>query len=144
MSTVQSIERAFAVLKALAGGPAGVPHISERVSLPKSTVSRMLSTLEERNGLCVDDFLFGSGSWEYMRETHLAGDDTASFVDYFWTLRLMHGPIFQLARIAVNAPIKRPFSSFNSASRRVVRPRSARISSALRTGASSARRPVIP
>ncbi|CAB4832209.1 unannotated protein [freshwater metagenome] len=47
MSTVQSIERAFAVLKALAGGPAGVTQISERVSLPKSTVSRMLSTLEE-------------------------------------------------------------------------------------------------
>lgn len=47
MSTVQSIERAFAVLKALAGGPAGVTEIAERVTLPKSTVSRMLSTLEE-------------------------------------------------------------------------------------------------
>jgi len=72
-------------------------------------VDGMLTTLEERNGLCIDDFLFGSGSWEYMREAHLAGDDTASFVDYFWTLRLMHGPIFQLARIAVNAPDARAY-----------------------------------
>ncbi|MFZ9628080.1 MAG: IclR family transcriptional regulator [Ilumatobacteraceae bacterium] len=47
MSTVQSIERAFAVLRTLSAGPAGVTDIAERISLPKSTVSRLLSTLEE-------------------------------------------------------------------------------------------------
>ena len=47
MSTVQSIERAFVVLRALAAGPAGVTDIADRVGLPKSTVSRLLSTLEE-------------------------------------------------------------------------------------------------
>jgi len=47
MSTVQSIDRAFTVLRALSGGPAGVTEIADRVSLPKSTVSRLLSTLEE-------------------------------------------------------------------------------------------------
>ena len=47
MSTVQSIERAFAVLRALTAGPAGVTDIAERVGLPKSTVSRLLSTLED-------------------------------------------------------------------------------------------------
>ncbi len=47
MSTVQSIERAFAVLRALIPGAAGVTDISDRVHLPKSTVSRLLSTLEE-------------------------------------------------------------------------------------------------
>ena len=46
MSTVQSIDRAFTVLRSLASGPAGVSEIAERVSLPKSTVSRLLSTLE--------------------------------------------------------------------------------------------------
>lgn len=47
MSTVQSIDRAFSVLRSLASGPAGVSEIAERVALPKSTVSRLLSTLEE-------------------------------------------------------------------------------------------------
>ncbi len=47
MSTVQSVERAFAVLRCLSGGPAGVTDVADRVNLPKSTVSRMLSTLEE-------------------------------------------------------------------------------------------------
>lgn len=47
MTTVQSIDRAFSVLRSLAAGPAGVTDIADRVGLPKSTVSRMLSTLEE-------------------------------------------------------------------------------------------------
>ncbi len=47
MTTVQSIERAFNVLRSLASGPAGVTDIADRVGLPKSTVSRLLSTLEE-------------------------------------------------------------------------------------------------
>jgi DNA-binding IclR family transcriptional regulator len=47
MTTVQSIDRAFSVLRSLMSGPAGVTDISERVRLPKSTVSRLLSTLEE-------------------------------------------------------------------------------------------------
>ena len=47
MSTVQSIDRAFAVLRSLTGGPAGVTQLAEQVELPKSTVSRLLSTLEE-------------------------------------------------------------------------------------------------
>jgi len=43
---VQSVERAFAVLGCLAGGPAGVSELASRVGLPKSTVARLLSTLE--------------------------------------------------------------------------------------------------
>jgi DNA-binding IclR family transcriptional regulator len=47
MSGIQSVERAFAILRCLAGGPAGVSEVAERVDLPKSTVSRLLSTLQE-------------------------------------------------------------------------------------------------
>ncbi len=47
MSNVQSIERAFAILQRLATGPAGVTELADRVNLPKSTVSRLLSTLEQ-------------------------------------------------------------------------------------------------
>lgn len=42
---VRSIERAFAVLAALAGGPLGVTGIADRVGLPKSTVARLLAAL---------------------------------------------------------------------------------------------------
>ncbi len=45
MSRVQSIERAFAVLTAVAAGPIGVTDVAERIYLPKSTVARILSAL---------------------------------------------------------------------------------------------------
>jgi IclR family KDG regulon transcriptional repressor len=43
---VQSLERAFAILDEVARRPAGVTAIAERVRLPKSTVARLLATLE--------------------------------------------------------------------------------------------------
>jgi DNA-binding IclR family transcriptional regulator len=46
MSTVQSIERAFAVLGALVDGPVGVTDVARRIGLPKSTAARLLRSLE--------------------------------------------------------------------------------------------------
>ncbi len=46
MSGVQSIERAFSILRVLARGQLGVTDIAERAELPKSTVSRLLAALE--------------------------------------------------------------------------------------------------
>ncbi len=51
MSGVQSIERAFAVLRALATGPAGVTDLADRTGLPKSTVSRLLAALEREGAV---------------------------------------------------------------------------------------------
>jgi DNA-binding IclR family transcriptional regulator len=45
VSRVQSIERAFAVLGALADGPIGVTEVAERARLPKSTAARLLASL---------------------------------------------------------------------------------------------------
>lgn len=47
--TVQSVERAFVLLRTLAQGPLGVTDLAERVDLPKSTVARLLSALEAEN-----------------------------------------------------------------------------------------------
>jgi len=43
---VQSLERAFAILDEVARRPAGVTEIAGSVRLPKSTVARLLATLE--------------------------------------------------------------------------------------------------
>lgn len=47
MSDIQSIKRAFDILKAISAQPAGasLTEIASRAALPKSTTSRMLSTL---------------------------------------------------------------------------------------------------
>lgn len=51
MAGVQSIERAFAILRAVAAGPSGVTEIAERVDLPKSTVARLLNALESEGAI---------------------------------------------------------------------------------------------
>ena len=47
MAIVQSIQRAFGLLQALANEPAGITELSRRVNLPTSTVARILATLEQ-------------------------------------------------------------------------------------------------
>lgn len=51
MAGVQSVERAFSVLRVLSRGAAGVTEIAERTELPKSTVSRLLSALEHEGAV---------------------------------------------------------------------------------------------
>jgi len=51
MSGVQSIERAFSILRVLSRGPLGVTEIAERTELPKSTVSRLLAALEREGAV---------------------------------------------------------------------------------------------
>lgn len=67
MAIVQSIERAFHVLRALAVGPAGVSELAVTVDLPKSTVARLLGTLEAVNAVERTDeggYRIGSGLQE--------------------------------------------------------------------------------
>jgi IclR family transcriptional regulator, acetate operon repressor len=47
MASVQSVSRAFRVLDALATGDMGITEIADHSSLPKSTVARLVRTLEE-------------------------------------------------------------------------------------------------
>ena len=49
--TVQSVERAFALLRTLSLGPLGVTELAERVGLPKSTVARLLGALEKEQAV---------------------------------------------------------------------------------------------
>jgi DNA-binding IclR family transcriptional regulator len=46
MTIVQSVARAMRILQALAASPAGLSEMVRRVDLPKSTVARILTTLE--------------------------------------------------------------------------------------------------
>src|ERR1700710_2226565 len=44
--TVQSVDRAFAVLRQVASEPGGISDVARGVDLPVSTVARLLGTLE--------------------------------------------------------------------------------------------------
>jgi DNA-binding IclR family transcriptional regulator len=51
MPHVQSIDRAFAILEVLSGGPLGVSAISRRVGLPKSSTARILAALVDQHAV---------------------------------------------------------------------------------------------
>jgi glycosyltransferase involved in cell wall biosynthesis len=85
----------------------------ERVRLER-VVDAVLTTLERGDGVTATEFLFGSGSWELIRQKHLESDASASFLDYFWTVRILHGPMFQLARMARSIPDARAYHSVST------------------------------
>jgi glycosyltransferase involved in cell wall biosynthesis len=45
-------------------------------------------------------FLHGEDSWELICDRYRSDCTDPSFVDYFWTVRIMHAPLWQLAKIA--------------------------------------------
>lgn len=63
--------------------------------------------------LPIDDLLYSERAWEMLRTRYRKHCTDPSFVDYFWTVRIMHAPLWRLAAIARAAP---PASVFHSVS----------------------------
>jgi Glycosyltransferase len=80
----------------------------------EKSINSMVDLVEQRDGLQLKHFLFGSNTWNYLREIYLRGSYRASFIKYFWTLRSMHGPIFKLARVARDVPPARVYHSIST------------------------------
>jgi len=53
------------------------------------------------------DFLHSERSWEFINKIYLKNCPDVPFVDYFWTLRNIHKPIWILAKIVENLPISK-------------------------------------
>ncbi len=56
--------------------------------------------LKKGVGLSFGEFLYGEESWRHITAMYEQRCTDPSFVDYFWTVRNMHLPIWQLAQIA--------------------------------------------
>lgn len=55
----------------------------------------------------LEQFLYSHESWEYIKAQYLKNCTDPSFVDYFWSIRSMHTPVWILSRIAENfIPVK--------------------------------------
>lgn len=56
--------------------------------------------LKDKGGVDYPQFLYSDRSWDYICTLYRERCTDPSFVDYFWTVRNMHAPIWQLAAIA--------------------------------------------
>jgi DNA-binding IclR family transcriptional regulator len=80
MTGVQSVGRAFGVLRAVAAGPAGVTELARRVELPTSTVARLLGTLEALGAVSRIDDGVSYRVGPTMADLAAAVDDSAGIV----------------------------------------------------------------
>jgi hypothetical protein len=63
------------------------------------------------NDVSFKDFLYSQRSWDFINEVYLKNCPDVPFVDYFWTLRNIHKPIWILASIVQNLPKTKVFHS---------------------------------
>lgn len=67
-------------------------------------ISASLRALEPllQDGEALDEasFLYSERSWDYTADQYRQRCTDPSFVDYFWTVRIMHTPVWTLARIS--------------------------------------------
>ncbi|WP_321896256.1 GT4 family glycosyltransferase PelF [Paraburkholderia heleia] len=60
----------------------------------------LISMLGDGGRLSSEQFLHSREAWEYIEQQYLERCTDPSFTDYFWTVRHMHQPLWQLARVA--------------------------------------------
>jgi DNA-binding IclR family transcriptional regulator len=79
--SVQSVDRAFAVLRQVASAPGGISDIARAVDLPVSTVARLLGTLESLDAVTriADTGTYGIGA--SIRDLADAADTSESLVE---------------------------------------------------------------
>lgn len=88
-------------------------HDAFRQQRGLADLDRMLDRLASR--LLADpakhelDFLFSERSWDEIARRYESGGCDRPFVEYFWTVRSMHAPLFALARAVPQVPPARAY-----------------------------------
>jgi glycosyltransferase involved in cell wall biosynthesis len=79
-----------------------------------AALDRVLRTLASPGGISRDELMFGAVGWQLIRESYQRGFEGTPFIDYFWTARLMLGPVMQLAQIAERIPHARVYHTVST------------------------------
>jgi len=74
----------------------------------------MLRDLRPGGALGEDAFMYSHEAWRYLTDQYRQFCTDPSFVDYFWTVRIMHKPLWQLAQIAEGLPQARVFHTVST------------------------------
>ncbi|WP_150574811.1 GT4 family glycosyltransferase PelF [Pandoraea aquatica] len=97
-------------------GGAGTPDATEYMKVDglRSMLAHLLPLLCDGQPLSSSAFLHSERSWEFITERYERFCHDPSFTDYFWTIRAMHRPIWQLARIAGALPPARMYHTVST------------------------------
>ncbi|MFJ2991060.1 GT4 family glycosyltransferase PelF [Pandoraea sp. NPDC087047] len=80
----------------------------------RSMLARILPMLRDGQPLAQPEFLHSERAWAFITERYERFCHDPSFTDYFWTIRAMHKPIWQLATIARSMPAARMYHTVST------------------------------
>lgn len=66
--------------------------------------ARAIESLEPAGKLDYATFLYSEDAWEIIKDNYRAHCTDPSFVDYFWTVRTLHGPFWRLRKAVDSLP----------------------------------------
>jgi glycosyltransferase involved in cell wall biosynthesis len=81
---------------------------------PTTLVETISTLLAAETAISEDDFLHSHAAWAYITEKYRAHCTDPSFTDYFWTVRIMHQPIWMLSRVARSLPPARAYHTVST------------------------------
>ena len=94
--------------KGLKGSKEGFESIETLYNSFKSSSREIPEMLQKidfyMKDVTFNDFLHSERSWEFINKAYMENCPDVPFVDYFWTLRNIHKPIWVLAKIVENMP----------------------------------------
>jgi polysaccharide biosynthesis protein PelF len=71
---------------------------------PSALMAEMVHSIGDDGPLSEQQFLSSRAAWDFIVDQYHRYCTDPSFTDYFWTVRMMHKPVWQLARIAQGLP----------------------------------------
>lgn len=89
-------EEAFAAVRSLHDG-----YRENRTALDGDSLARLME-LDRDGSYGEREFLCSRESWDYIVELYRKNCTDPSLIDYFWTVRTMHSPLWKLMEIAEN------------------------------------------
>jgi glycosyltransferase involved in cell wall biosynthesis len=67
-------------------------------------IGDMSAVMNEQSGVSYEHFLYSKQSWDYLIEKYTQKCEDASFIDYFWTIKNIHKPLWKLTAVLNNFP----------------------------------------
>lgn len=85
-----------------------------KMQLPAELLHRFIASIGDPDGIPSEDFLLSEATWDTVCSEYQRRCTDTSFLDYFWTVRMMHAPIFKLAEVARTLPPSRIYHSVST------------------------------
>ena len=103
---------------------AQIDHLHQQLRTPQrdgvaeGPLTLLLQQLapQMRDGQALDEkaFLYSKESWRYIADQYRDRCTDPSFVDYFWTVRIMHAPVWTLVRVSHSLIPARAYHSIST------------------------------